>query len=148
MGYELTGLVPNQQYYDQAWVEAQSDGVEQRQSAPQIVGFRTKGPPPVIVGSPTALFVSDQSAALSALFIEASSVVMFDQLNPENAPTTYWFEYAPGQKALAQCPRPIECFSGPGVSCGGVERTPLGESAVYGSIGVSAEAVGLRPGLG
>lgn len=66
MGFELTGLMPNQQYYDQAWVEAESGGVEQRQSAPEIVSFRTEGPPPQIPGQPVVSFVTEQSAVLSA----------------------------------------------------------------------------------
>jgi hypothetical protein len=109
--------------------------------APEVLtggrsSFATPLVPPSIDGDPNVLFT------------RPSSVVMFDKLNPENAPTQYFFEYAPGQKALAQCGSILEeCFIGSALpSCGGTVRTPLGESGVYGSIGVTAEAIGLRPG--
>jgi hypothetical protein len=119
---ELTDLIPNQVYYDQAWVEAPSGGVEQLAPAPEIVSFRTRGPPPEISGAPIAAFVTDQSAALSAT------------VNPEHAATRYHFEYA-------QCENESQAFA----ACGEPRSTPDIESAVYGSVGVEQEIAGLAP---
>lgn len=80
---------------------------------------------PEVVGEPSASFVKDASA------------VMFAELNPENADTEYFFEYAAGE-ALAACP-------GAGASCPGVARTAGAHSAVYGRIPTTMEASGLQP---
>ncbi len=82
---------------------------------------------PVVVGSPEALFV------------KAASAVMRAELNPENASTTYFFEYGQGE-ALAKCPGVING------SCPGVATTVAGKSSVYGKIAISLEAQELQAG--
>jgi hypothetical protein len=79
--------------------------------------FTTPTVPPRIVGAP------------SVPFVRSTSVVMFDELNPENAKTEYFFEYGTE-------------LSG----CKGALRTTALLSAVYGKIGATLEATGLQPG--
>jgi phosphodiesterase/alkaline phosphatase D-like protein len=79
--------------------------------------FRTAVLPPQISGSPTAEFVTAQTAVLGA------------SLNPEHTSTRYHFEYG-------ACPL---------TSGANVQSTPDETSAVYGVIGTSAEIVGLAP---
>lgn len=98
------------------------------------VSFTTRSVAPPIVGAPSTSLVTFDSALLEG------------EVNPENAKTKYWFEYASGKEALAQCPTPIdECPSGVTPACGGVMRTPMGESGVYGLVGATLEATGLQP---
>ena len=102
----------------------------------KIVGktasFNTPVVPPRIVGQPTASFVT------------FDSVVMHGELNPENTPTEYFFEYAPvrgaGEKPLAKCPG-IKL-----ATCRGVFGTASLQSSLYGKVGTAAGAVGLEPG--
>lgn len=75
----------------------------------------------------------------SAPFVTATSAVLFGELNPENASSEYFFEYAPGSETLARCP---------GVrkeSCPGVAVTTIARSSVYGRTGATVEASGLQP---
>jgi hypothetical protein len=96
------------------------------------VSVTTPAVAPHVIGEPDASFVT------------ASSAVMFSELNPENASSEYFFEYAPelvpGEETLAKCPGVRK------VSCPGVASTPAGQSAVYGKIGTTLEATGLQPG--
>lgn len=130
----LEGLRPNETYCYQLVAED-----ENAQSPEPLVtaltSFTTELTAPQIIGAPQAQFV------------KASSTVMFAELNPENAQTTYFFEYAPSANALARCDSILEpCSAAARTACGGVSRTPLGQSGTYGSIGATSEAVGLRPG--
>jgi NHL repeat len=92
-----------------------------------------------------APWVSEPSVPVAARF---SSAVIFGELNPENADTEYFFEYAPGE-ALAGCT---------GVrreTCPGVLATPAVRAScslvkgvsfcVYGKIGSTVEVTGLQP---
>jgi hypothetical protein len=79
--------------------------------------FTTPAVPARIVGVP------------SASFIKASSAVLFGELNPENAPTEYFFEYATTL----------------GGYCEGALRTKTVQSTAYGKIGATLEATGLQP---
>jgi hypothetical protein len=70
----------------------------------------------------------------SAEFVKRSSAVLFAVLNPENAATRYWFQYAP----VALC----EHLQG----CAQALSTPVEESAAYARTGATAEVTGLQPG--
>jgi chitodextrinase len=78
--------------------------------------------------------------APEASFVKTSSVVMFGELNPENASSEYFFEYAAGEGALAKCPGVRKA------SCPGVASTGIAHSVVYGKIGATFEVTGLQPG--
>jgi hypothetical protein len=80
--------------------------------------FKTEALAPTIPGEPTATFIAAQSADLNAA------------VNPENTSTHYHFEYGP-------CPTLTGCT--------GIQSTPDETSAAYGTIGTSAEMVGLAP---
>ncbi len=115
---ELTDLVPNQEYSYQAWVEAEVEGVERQEPAPEILSFHTTTPPPEVPGAPSASDVTSAFALLTA------------SVNPEHAPARYHFEY--GQCAVL-------------AGCAGVASTPDQESSVYGQIAAIQEATGLQP---
>jgi hypothetical protein len=95
------------------------------------VVFKTASVPPRIVGTP------------SVSFVKASSAVMYGEINPENAPTEYFFEYAPapgsGGPGLAACPGVQQA------ACAGVLSTTGLESSLYGAMGATQEASGLQP---
>ena len=76
----------------------------------------------------------------SASFVSLSSVVLFDELNPENANTEYFFEYG-REGALASCPHGVRSES-----CAGVSTTPPGSSKAYGKIATTVSVTGLQPG--
>jgi hypothetical protein len=96
-----------------------------------IATFSTPLVAPKVIGEP------------SASFVKSASAVMFSELNPENATTEYFFEYAPetlpGQDPLSKC------INVRRESCPGVAATPGGSSASYGRIGTTLEATGLQP---
>ena len=72
-------------------------------------------------------------------FVGSASAVMFGELNPENAQTTYAFEYASGE-VLAQCPEGVAHEA-----CPGVEATATQQSDSYGLVGVTLSAGKLQP---
>ena len=74
----------------------------------------------------------------------STQAVLFSELNPENAQSDYFFEYAQAGSTLAACTR--VSASKQGTDCAGVSRTPILSSGVYGKSGGSAEVSGLRPG--
>ncbi|HEY5194270.1 MAG TPA: hypothetical protein VIJ39_10420 [Solirubrobacteraceae bacterium] len=119
MHYVLTGIEPNQSYYDEAEAEAEANKEKEIESGPPVVSFHTSTPPPEVPGEPSASFETDQSAVLSA------------SVNPEHAVTSYHFEYGPC-KELSEC---SEIMS------------TKGEQAIryYGLIGVIQEVTGLLP---
>jgi DNA-binding beta-propeller fold protein YncE len=121
-GYELTELVPNQEYWDETWVEAEAEGKETTAGAPPPVSFHTKTPAPEISEPPEALFEHETAAVLKA------------SLNPEHAPTRYHFEYA-------ACASEVQSFS----ECSTAQSTSDLESALYGTVGVTQEITGLAP---
>jgi hypothetical protein len=119
---------PNAQYYYRL------AGEDANSRSPEIliggiVSLSTPLVVPRIVGHP------------SAAFLKSSSAVLSDGLNPENAQTEYFFEYATSETALLDCP---------GVkvkpeNCRGVVVTHTGQSGVYGSTQAALEASGLQP---
>jgi DNA-binding beta-propeller fold protein YncE len=124
VGGAITGLRPNEDFCFQL------AGVDQNVQLPeQLTGgtasFSTPLAPPQIVGQPSAAFVTSSSAVLSG------------QLNPENAATTFRFQYAKACGAGETC---SELSSAPGVA-----TTASLESALYGEIGATGEARGLQP---
>jgi hypothetical protein len=97
-------------------------GRDQNVVAPELLTSATASHsvpvvPPRIVGAPSAPFVSSSSAVLQS------------ELNPENAPTKYFFEYA----------------SELGGYCEGTLRSATLQSSVYGKIGATSEVTGLAP---
>jgi hypothetical protein len=109
----------------------------------QLAGFDSNVLPP------EAPFASEQASlttqtvaphvvgAPSVVAVRPFSAVLFGELNPENAGTEYFFEYAQGKQALAACTT--------GAGCPGVQSTQLNTSAVYGKIGAKTEIAGLVP---
>jgi DNA-binding beta-propeller fold protein YncE len=89
--------------------------------------------PPKVIGTPSALVGSPSSA------------VMFGELNPENASTEYYFEYAlvegPGKEPLAACPGGLIKKE----ACPGVLASSVLNSALYGKTGAAIETSGLQP---
>jgi hypothetical protein len=116
--WHLTGLVPNQAYWYETIAEAEVNGKREK-AAGQEVSFHTATPPPEVPGEPSASFVTDQSAVLSA------------SVNPEHAMTRYHFEYGP-------CGTLTECAEA---------RNTASENTAprYGLVGVTQEATALLP---
>lgn len=79
------------------------------------------------------LLVSPKVVALEVPFDRSLSAVLFAQLNPENAATRYWFEYAP----TASCHHVEDCAQ--------AVSTPVQESSRYGKLGTTQEVRGLQP---
>jgi hypothetical protein len=112
----IRGVRPNQPLYDRL------AGYDKNVIAPELLTSETASVTtptvvPRIVGPPSASFVGSSSAVLSG------------ELNPENAPTEYFFEY--GTQLAGYCE--------------GALRTGTLKSAVYGTIGATLEARGLQP---
>jgi hypothetical protein len=93
--------------------------------------FSTNAVKPKSIGQPRASFVTFDAA------------VLHGELNPENALTEYFFEYAierkHGEKPLVRCPGIKR------TNCSGVMSTAVLESALYGTMGTTAQVVGLQP---
>jgi DNA-binding beta-propeller fold protein YncE len=121
----IGGLRPNTTYYNR--VDAYDHNVKPPELlTSETASFATPAVPPLILGEPDASFV------------KASSAVLFDELNPENAQTEYFFEYGPPE-ALEACPGVRS------TSCPNVASTIALTSSVYGEIGATLEAQGLLP---
>jgi hypothetical protein len=130
---KVEGLRPNETYCYQLAGEDQNV-----QSPEDLTGklesITTQLAAPRIVGAPEALFVG------------ASSAVLFSELNPEKAESVYFFEYAQGKETLAKCPSILnQCSVVPKTGCSGVARTPIALSRAYGQVGATLEAAALRP---
>jgi hypothetical protein len=116
----VQGRRPNQTVdYRLASEDANAKGSERLSSRPPFGEVKTETVPPRIVGEP------------SAPFVRSSSAVLYGQVNPENAPSEYFFEYG---TALAGY-------------CEGALRTKTLESAVYGKVGATLEVTGLQPAI-
>lgn len=114
----VAGLLPDETYHYRL------AGYDHNVKAPELLdsetaSFMTPLAPPGVAAEPTSSFVG------------SSSVVLFGELNPENADTRYAFQYGMCEN-LEACPSRAE--------------TPSTESATYGSIPIGAEATGLQPG--
>lgn len=125
------GLRPNETYYDRV------AGQDQNVKTPELltgeaVSFSTPLADPGILGEP------------GVSFVHSSSAVMFGELNPENAKTEYFFEYAPehepGEGTLVKCSKGVRKEN-----CEDVATTPTQQSAAYGTIDTTLEATGLQP---
>jgi hypothetical protein len=121
----LMSLLPNETYYY------------------RLVGQDKNVPPPELLASEETSFVTPASAPRivgkpSVVHAGPFSAVMFGELNPENSPTTYQFQYWPCE-GLENCPNCGE----PG-SCPQLLETEAVGSPTYGAIGTTVEARGLR----
>lgn len=95
-----------------------------------IASLPTPTVPPRVIGEPAALYVTPSAAAL------------FGQVNPENANTTYEFQYATAG-ACEERAAELEVPSVPVSECPGMNETTSLESNAYGAVGVSGEAANL-----
>jgi hypothetical protein len=125
----VVGLRPNETYYY------------------GLAGFDSNEMPPEepfasVQASLATETVAPHIGAPSVIAARPSSVVLFSELNPENASTEYYFEYAASEHALAACTPVVKEHGG----CPGVQNTPTQSSVVYGGIGAEAEITGLQPG--
>lgn len=118
--WELTSLIPNQDYQYQFIFEAEAEGKHQKAAGAPVEQFHTTSVAPVIEGSPSASFVTAQSAVLEA------------SLNPEHAATSYHFQYLP-------------CSGSPVLQWGSAASTADQQASIYGALDVAQEAAGLRP---
>ena len=112
----VEGLRPNETFYTRL------AGDDANVAFPELlvgetVSFATPVVPPRVVGVPSASFVG------------ASSAVLSGELDPENASTTYEFQYG-ACATLEGCPTLAE--------------TPAQQSTVYGNIGATLEASALQ----
>ena len=129
----IAGLRPNETYYYQVI------GEDANVKSPEVVvsetvSFNTGLVAPQVVGAPSASFVKPFSAVMSG------------ELNPENANTTFAFQYAPTQACLE-----AERVAGHAVvvgECPGVLETSALQSSEYGKVAATVEARGLQPGSG
>jgi hypothetical protein len=113
----LPALPPNESFFFRL------AGLDANVKPPELLtsdtaSFRTPLAPPRILGEP------------SASFVKAFSAVLFGELNPENANTTYEFRYGACK----------------GLDSPGVASTGVLKASVYGRLGATLEATGLRPG--
>ncbi len=125
------GLRPNEVVYDRA-VGEDANARSPELLTGETVSLKVPSVPPRVVGEP------------SVPFVRSFSAVMYGRLNPENAQSAYFFEYAPEAKAgetLAErCPDGVRKEA-----CEGVGSTPAQESAEYGKLATTLEASGLQP---
>ncbi len=124
----IEGLRPNAGFcYDVS-------GTDQNAEPPEkLTGLTLFGRTPVaapkVIGRPQASFVG------------SSSAVLYGEVNPENANTEYFVEYAPATRTLEEmCPRGVL-----EETCQGVSRTGSLNSEIYGQVGATLEARNLRP---
>jgi hypothetical protein len=113
----VEGLLPNATYY------YRQAGEDQNVKAPELLQsettlLTTQPVAPRIVGEPSLPHAGPFSA------------VMFGEVNPENANTTYEFQYGSCEN-LESCP--------------GIGETSPVESPAYGALGSTVEVGGLRP---
>jgi NHL repeat len=123
----LEGLRPNATYYYRLAGFDENVQAPESPLSSETGSFVTDYVAPKVVGEP------------GASFVKSSSAVMSGELNPENARTEYFFEYAPGE-ALASCPGVRRA------NCPSVASTAVLASALYGKIGATLEAGGLVAG--
>ncbi len=129
VGAPITGLLPDATYYYRVAAFDQNVKPPETSLSSDTASFTTGFVAPKVVGEPRASFV------------KSSSGVLFGQVNPENARTEYFFEYAEGPLG-AVCANGVRSKE----ACPDVLVTPVVESGAYGKTGVTQEAAGLRPG--
>jgi DNA-binding beta-propeller fold protein YncE len=113
----LKGLLPNATYY------YRQAGEDQNVKAPELLHSETTSVATVAVAP---RIVSEPSTP----HIGAFSAVLFAELNPENANTTYQFQYGPCEE--------LE-------HCSELAETESAQSSAYGAIGTVAEVSALLP---
>jgi hypothetical protein len=129
----VSGLPPNETVYDRLagedhFVKAPEEPLTSTTVEKAVTGIV----PPRIVGEPIAAFASP------------TSVVLFGAVNPENASTTFEFQYAPE----TDCQASVLAAGGDLTeACSEVDQTAGGVSPEYGQLGTIQEASGLRPGI-
>ncbi len=79
---QLSGLTPNETYYDQAYAQAEIEGKPQSTGGQPVVSFHTQTPASEVAGVPSVSHVGDEAAVLSAA------------VNPEHAPARYYFRFS------------------------------------------------------
>jgi hypothetical protein len=120
----LTGLRPNQKFYYRL------AGHDQNAKAPEGLhseraSIATPAVPPRVVGTPGVSYVTASSADLSG------------EVDPENATTTYEFQYAKACTNGEPCPAIAQAPS--------MLQTTSQQSALYGATGITQEITGLQP---
>jgi hypothetical protein len=124
----VLSLRPNETFYYQLAGYDHNVKPPEEQFTSEQASLTTPTVPARIIGAP------------QASFLKTASVVIFSELNPENANSEYFFEYATGEATLAKCPGVRKA------SCPGVASTPIAHSVVYGKIGATFEVAELQPG--
>jgi hypothetical protein len=118
----LEGLPPDEIYYYRTVAEGETDR-GQPDLAKETLSCQTLLVAPGIEGEPESGDVT------------FSSAVLFGAVNPENASSEYWFQYA------AYRPGVCETLA----ACAGALQTKRLESSAYGVVGVALAASGLQP---
>jgi hypothetical protein len=122
----LKDLLPNETYYYLLAGEDENVKTPELLTS-EISSFVTPAVVPRIVGAPRVIHVGP------------FAVVLFGELNPENAPTTYTFQYW-------RCEESENCsVCEETKSCAEFSETDLAQSPIYGPIGATVEATGLLP---
>jgi hypothetical protein len=119
----IEGVRPNETFYYRLAGYDHNVKAPETPLTSETASFNTLLVAPKVVGEP------------SALFVRASAAVMFAELNPENANTSYEFQYGPCEEN-----NPEKCPESPYSA-----ETPVTRSAVYGKIGTTQEVTGLQP---
>jgi NHL repeat len=109
-------------------------GHDQNAQLPEILAGQTES----LATSP----VPPKILSTSASFVTSSSAVLSAELNPENAPTEYYFEVAAEPEAESKL---ASCHNAKQGNCSGVATTATAESSAYGKVGTTLESTGLRP---
>jgi hypothetical protein len=126
----INGLAPNETFYFQLFGEDEHASFPEVLTSPTVGEYTTPTVPPRIINE------------LIATFQTPTTAVLVGRLNPENAATRYYFQYA----LQSEC---SEAQLGEGKSlpeaCKGVQIAGERESAQYGQIGAVTEIAGLRP---
>lgn len=112
-------------------------GRDQNTQPPEVLAGQA-----VVVSTPP---VQPKILGTSAAFVTSSAAVLSAELNPENAPTEYYFEVAAEPGAEAKL---VACHNAKTSSCPGVVTTASAESGVYGSVGTTLEARNLQASTG
>jgi hypothetical protein len=94
-------------------------------------------------GSFTTPLVAAWIGETHSQFVKASSVVLLGELNPENAPTRYAYQYATG-RACEEAEQELE-HAVQLNECLGVAESLTRESVAYGKIHTTAELPALQP---
>ena len=117
-------LLPNETYYDR------QVGEDENVKAPELLSSETTS----FMTLPVAPRIVGEASVPAVGF---SSAVLFGELNPENANTTYEFQYG-SCAGVEACPGAAEIP--------GALQTPPVQSPTYGTIGTTVEVTGLQPG--